>query len=150
MKKLNVGVITGSKSDMPIVEKVTAMLSEIGLSYEVLVASAHRTPEKVITFAKSSEKKYDVIIAIAGMAAALPGIVAAHTTIPVIGVPVASKNLQGQDALFSIVQMPPGVPVACVAIDGGKNAAILAAQILSLKYPEIKTKLKKFKQKQGK
>src|SRR3989339_819261 len=78
MKKLNVGVITGSKSDMPIVEKVTAMLSEIGLSYEVLVASAHRTPEKVITFAKSSEKKYDVIIAIAGMAAALPAILAAQ------------------------------------------------------------------------
>ncbi|OGC06449.1 5-(carboxyamino)imidazole ribonucleotide mutase [candidate division WOR-1 bacterium RIFOXYD2_FULL_36_8] len=142
MKKLNVGVITGSKSDMPIVEKVTAMLSEIGLSYEVLVASAHRTPEKVITFAKSSEKKYDVIIAIAGMAAALPGIVAAHTTIPVIGVPVASKNLQGQDALFSIVQMPPGVPVACVAIDGGKNAAILAAQIIGLSEPKIKQKLK--------
>jgi len=145
MKKINVGVISGSKSDLPIVEKATATLSDLGLTYEVIIASAHRTPAKVTSFAKTAEKKFDVIIAIAGMAAALPGVVAAHTTLPVIGVPVASGSLKGQDALFSIVQMPPGVPVACVAIDGGKNAAILAAQIIAVKDPKVKQKLKKLK-----
>ena len=150
MTKPKVGIIIGSESDMPIIDKATTQLMEFGIEYEILVASAHRTPSKVSDFAKNAEKKFGVIIAAAGMAAALPGVVAADTTLPVIGLPISSKALQGHDALFSIVQMPPGVPVACVAIDGGKNAAILAAQILSLKYPEIKTKLKKFKQKQGK
>ena len=110
-----------------------------------MVASAHRTPEKVAAFARQAEKKFGVVIAAAGMAAALPGVVAAHTTLPVIGLPVSSKSLQGHDALFSIVQMPTGVPVACVAIDGAKNAAILAAQILALKYPAIRNKLRKMK-----
>ena len=140
-----IGIIIGSQSDLPVVEKATNLLSDLGIDYELLIASAHRTPKKVEQFAKSAEDKFDLIIAGAGMAAALPGVVAAHTTLPVIGLPISSKALAGHDALFSIVQMPPGVPVACVAIDGGKNAAILAAQILSLKYPDLKRKLKKLK-----
>jgi len=145
MAKPKVGIITGSKSDLPLVEKVEAMLKEFGISFDVTVASAHRTPKKVEAYAKSAEKKYDLIIAAAGMAAALPGVVAAQTALPVIGIPVHSKGLSGHDALFAIVQMPSGVPVATVAIDGAKNAAILAAQILALKYPGLKSKLKKFK-----
>ncbi len=142
-----VGIIIGSQSDLPIIEKATATLSDFGIQYDLLVASAHRTPEKVASFAKSAEKKYEVIIAAAGMAAALPGVVAAHTTLPVIGIPISTKALQGHDALFSIVQMPAGVPVATVAIDGAKNAAILAAQILAVKYPKIRAKLKSIKKK---
>lgn len=144
-KKPKVGIIMGSQSDMPVMEKAAAVLKELKIDYEMLVSSAHRNPENVASFAKNAEKSLDVIIAGAGMAAALPGVVAAHTTLPVIGVPIASKSLGGQDALFSIVQMPPGVPVACVAIDGSKNAAILAAQIMSLKYPALKQRLKAMK-----
>jgi len=140
-----VGIITGSKSDLPVLENAEKTLKEFGIEYDITVASAHRTPKKVEDYAKSAEEKYDLIIAAAGMAAALPGCVAAQTTLPVIGIPVCSKGLGGQDALFAIVQMPPGVPVACVAIDGAKNAAILAAQILALKYPELKSKLKELK-----
>jgi 5-(carboxyamino)imidazole ribonucleotide mutase len=140
-----VGIIIGSQSDLPIIEKTTKALAEFGIAYELTIASAHRAPKKVEAFAKGAEKKYDVIIAGAGMAAALPGVVAAHTHLPVIGLPISSPALKGHDALFSIVQMPPGVPVACVAIDGAKNAAILAAQILALKYPKLKAKLKKGK-----
>jgi 5-(carboxyamino)imidazole ribonucleotide mutase len=140
-----VGIITGSKSDLPLVEKVEAQLKEFGIEFEVTVASAHRTPGQVEAYAKGAEGKYDLIIAAAGMAAALPGVVAAHTTLPVIGLPVHSRALSGHDALFAIVQMPSGVPVATVAIDGAKNAAILAAQILALKYPELKDQLKGFK-----
>jgi phosphoribosylaminoimidazole carboxylase PurE protein len=140
-----VGIITGSKSDLPLVEKIEKQLAEFGIEYDVTVASAHRTPKKVEEYAAAAEDKYDLLIAAAGMAAALPGVVAAHTTLPVIGVPVHSKPLSGHDALFAIVQMPSGVPVATVAIDGAKNAAILAAQILALKYPELRTRLKEFK-----
>jgi len=140
-----IGIIVGSQSDLPVIEKATNLLVDFGIDYELIVGSAHRTPKKVEQFAKSAEKKFDLIIAGAGMAAALPGVVAAHTTLPVIGIPISSKALSGHDALFSIVQMPPGVPVACVAIDGAKNAAILAAQILSLKYPKLKRKLAKLK-----
>lgn len=136
-----VGIITGSKSDLPLVEKVEAALKDFGVEYDVTVASAHRTPKVVEEYASSADSKYDLIIAAAGMAAALPGTVAAHTVLPVIGIPVHSKGLGGHDALFAIVQMPSGVPVATVAIDGAKNAAILAVQILSLKYPEFKEKL---------
>ncbi|KAF0134837.1 MAG: 5-(carboxyamino)imidazole ribonucleotide mutase [Candidatus Saganbacteria bacterium] len=143
--KPKVGIIIGSQSDLPIIEKATKLLMEMGIDYELTVSSAHRNPKQVAQFAKTAEKKYDLIIAGAGLAAALPGVVAAHTYLPVIGIPIASKALMGHDALFSIVQMPPGVPVACVAIDGAKNAAILAAEILSLKYPKLKVKLKKFK-----
>ena len=145
MAKPKVGIITGSKSDLPIIEKVEAQLSEFGIEYDVTVASAHRTPAKVETYAKEAEGKYDLIIAAAGMAAALPGVVAAHTTLPVIGIPVHSRSLGGHDALFAIVQMPSGVPVATVAIDGARNAAILAAQILALKYPGLGDQLKEFK-----
>lgn len=149
MKKAKVGIIIGSESDLPLLEKTTQILIDLGIDYELVIASAHRTPEKVVNFAKSAEKKFDVIIAGAGMAAALPGVVAAHTNLPVIGLPVSSKALLGHDALFSIVQMPPGVPVATVAIDGAKNAAILAAQILALKFPKIKLKLSKMKKELG-
>jgi phosphoribosylaminoimidazole carboxylase PurE protein len=145
MTKPRVGIILGSKSDLPVIEKAEKQLKEFGIACDVTVASAHRTPKKVEQYAGSAEGKYDLIIAAAGMAAALPGVVAAHTTLPVIGIPIHSKALSGHDALFSIVQMPSGVPVATVAIDGAKNAAILAAEILALKYPELRTKLKRFK-----
>lgn len=145
MAKPRVGIITGSRSDLPIVEKTEKQLKEFKIGCELTVASAHRTPKKVEAYARAAEKKYDLIIAAAGMAAALPGVVAAHTTLPVIGIPVHSKALGGHDALFAIVQMPSGVPVATVAIDGAKNAAVLAAQILALKYPALRSKLKKFK-----
>ena len=140
-----VGIICGSRSDLPLLEKTIQTLKEFGVGYEVTVASAHRTPEKVAAYSKNAEKKYDLIIAAAGMSAALPGVVAAHTLLPVIGIPVSSSTLSGHDALFSIVQMPSGVPVATVAIDGAKNAAILAVQILSLRYPKLKNALKGFK-----
>jgi len=149
-KKPKVGIITGSKSDLPIVEKVEKQLKEFGIACDITVASAHRTPKKVESYAKLAEKKYDLIIAAAGMAAALPGVVAAQTVLPVIGLPVYSKGLKGQDALYAIVQMPSGIPVATVAIDGAKNAAILATQILSLKYVGLKNKLKQFKNKLAK
>lgn len=142
---MKVGIIIGSQSDMPVIEKAIKQLNALGIAHDLTVASAHRTPQKVAAFAKGAEKKYDVIIAGAGMAAALPGVVAAHTTLPVIGIPISSKSLQGHDALFSIVQMPSGVPVACVAIDGARNAAILAAEILALKYPKLKKLLKELK-----
>ena len=141
-----IGIICGSKSDLPVLEKAEKQLKEFGIGYDVTIASAHRTPKKVEQYAKTAEQKYDLIIAAAGLAAALPGVIAAHTILPVIGIPIHSKGLSGHDALFSIVQMPPGVPVASVAIDGAKNAAILAAEILALKYPELKEKLRAFKQ----
>ncbi len=140
-----VGLITGSKSDLPVLEKTEKQLKEFGIAYDLTVASAHRNPKKVADYARHAEESYDLIIAAAGMAAALPGVIAAHTVLPVIGIPIHSPPLKGQDALFAIVQMPPGVPVATVAIDGARNAAVLAAQILSLKYPGLKAKLKKFK-----
>ena len=146
MSKPRVAIIMGSKSDLPIMEKAVEQLQEFGIESEVTVASAHRTPIKVAKFAKDAEKKFDLIIAGAGMAAHLPGVIAAYTTLPIIGVPLEGKGLSGFDALYSIVQMPPGVPVACVAIGGAKNAAILAAQILSLKYPALVKKLKSFKE----
>jgi 5-(carboxyamino)imidazole ribonucleotide mutase len=145
--KPKVGIIVGSRSDLSVIEKTEQQLKAFAVGYDVTVASAHRTPSKVLTYARLAAKKYDLIIAAAGMAAALPGVVAAHTTLPVIGVPLHSKALSGHDALFSVVQMPPGVPVASVAIDGAKNAAILAVQILALKYPRLKTSLEKFKRK---
>ena len=145
MPEPKVGIIIGSKSDLPIMEKAEKQLKELGIDYDLTVASAHRTPKIVEKYARAAEQKYDLIIAAAGMAAALPGVVAAHTTLPVIGVPIHSKALSGHDALFSIVQMPSGIPVATVAIDGAKNAAILAAQMLALKYPKLMSRLKKFK-----
>lgn len=128
-----VSIIMGSQSDMPVMEKAKAYLEENNIAYEVNVMSAHRNPEAVAEYAKTAkERGVKVIIAGAGMAAALPGVIAAYTTLPVIGVPIKSGALQGIDALLAIVQMPPGVPVATMAIDGAKNAAVFAHKILQL------------------
>ena len=128
-----VSIIMGSQSDMPVMEKATAYLEEHSIPFEVNVMSAHRNPEGVAEYAKTAkERGIKVIIAGAGMAAALPGVIAAYTTLPVIGVPIKSGALQGIDALLAIVQMPPGVPVATMAIDGAKNAAVFAHKIIQL------------------
>ncbi|MCQ1539212.1 5-(carboxyamino)imidazole ribonucleotide mutase [Methanocalculus taiwanensis] len=127
---VDVAVIAGSQSDEAIVRKVCATLDEYGLSYEEKVISAHRDPELLVEYVKASDAK--VFIGIAGMSAALPGVIASKTKRPVIGVPVAGKQMGGLDSLLSIVQMPKGVPVACVAVDGGENAAHLAARILGV------------------
>ena len=142
MKKI--GIIMGSKSDLPKVEKTMETLDKLEIPYEVHVYSAHRTPEQVHEFVSEAEKNnFGVIIAAAGKAAHLAGAVAAATTLPVIGIPVKSSALEGVDALLSTVQMPPGIPVATVAIDGGKNAAVLAAQILAVYDEDIRERLKK-------
>ncbi len=153
MAKPKVAIILGSNSDIPKIESGIALLEKFKIEKELIIASAHRNPQKVMTLAKSAEKKFDLIIAGAGMAAHLPGVIAAYTILPVIGIPISSQALGGKDSLYSIVQMPPGIPVATVAIDGAKNAAILAAQILSLKYPYLKkhlTELKKTLKTKGK
>ena len=122
----------GSDSDMKVMSKAADMLEKLGIEYEMTIISAHREPDVFFEYAKSAEEKdFKVIIAGAGMAAHLPGMCAAIFPMPVIGVPMSGKNLAGEDALFSIVQMPPGIPVATVAIDGGMNAAVLAAKILA-------------------
>ena len=139
-----VTIILGSFSDKPIFDKCKAILDEFGVKYEVKIASAHRTPEKVREIVRNSDT--DVFIAIAGLSAALPGVIAAETQKPVIGVPVESK-LGGLDALLSIVQMPPGVPVASVGIDRGENAALLAIEILALKDEDLKIKLENYRKK---
>ncbi len=131
MKK--VAIILGSDSDLSVAEKSIDILKRLGIPFEVNVISAHRTPEKAREFALTArENNIGVIIAIAGKSAALAGVLAAHTRVPVIGVPVKGNDLGGMDALLSTVQMPPGVPVACVAIDGGANAAWLAGRILAI------------------
>ena len=140
-----VAIIMGSQSDKDVMSGAAQYLKELGIGSDVVVASAHRDPKKVRSFAESAEKKYDLIIAGAGMAAHLPGVIASYTTLPVIGVPISSKSLSGFDALYSIVQMPTGIPVATVAIDGAKNAGILAAEILALKYPVLKNKIMEFR-----
>jgi 5-(carboxyamino)imidazole ribonucleotide mutase len=128
-----VGIIMGSKSDMDKMRKAEAVLDEYGISCEVRVMSAHRDPDTVSEYCKNAKMRgLKVIIAGAGMAAALPGVAAAHTDLPVIGVPIDSGQIGGMDALLAIAQMPPGVPVACVAIDGAKNAGHLAARIINL------------------
>lgn len=145
MKKPHIAVIVGSNSDLPKIEAGLALLDRFKISHELIVASAHRTPEKVMEIAKTADKKYHLIIAGAGMAAHLPGVIASYTIVPVIGLPISTQSLGGFDALYSIVQMPPGIPVATVAVDGAKNAAILAAQILALKFPGLKKKLLEIK-----
>ncbi len=133
MADIRVGVIMGSTSDEDIMRKGVAVLEELGLGCEMIVSSAHRNPERTAAWAsEAAGRGLKVIIAGAGLAAALPGVVAAHTTLPVIGVPIASGALNGVDSLYSIVQMPPGIPVATVGIDNARNAAMLAAQILAL------------------
>ena len=140
MKK--VGIVMGSDSDLPIIEKTTDTLSALGIPFEVHVYSAHRTPEQAREFSVNARANgFGVMIAAAGMAAHLAGAVAANTTLPVIGIPCKSSNLDGMDALLSTVQMPPGIPVATVAINGGVNAALLAAQILAVEDAELAAKL---------
>ena len=128
----HVGIIMGSKNDKPKMEAAARALEEAGIRYEVRVMSAHRDPELVREYCQNARMRgLKVIIAGAGMSAALPGVAAAHTDLPVIGVPILGKSLGGLDALLSAVQMPPGIPVACVAIDGAKNAGVLAARIIN-------------------
>lgn len=136
----------GSKSDEQIMQKAIPMLEEFGIPYEMTVSSAHRNPERTGEYARTAEARgLKVIIAGAGLAAALPGVMAAHSTLPVIGVPVASGALNGIDSLYAIVQMPPGVPVACVGIDNARNAAVLAAQIIAQTDAGVKEKLDAYK-----
>ena len=139
---MKVAIVLGSDSDIKIAEKSIEVLNRLGLEFDINIISAHRTPERAREFAITArEKNFGVIIAIAGKSAALAGVLAAHTRVPVIGVPVKSDDLGGMDALLSTAQMPPGVPVACVAIDGGANATWLAARILALSDEKLAQKL---------
>ncbi len=143
-----VAIVMGSKTDTDAMRPTVEVLHKLGIDYELSVISAHRNPEKIREFGKSAQKRgVEVIIAAAGMAAHLPGVVASWTTLPVIGVPLAGSELKGVDALYSIVQMPAGIPVACVAIGaaGAKNAAYLAAEILGLKYDNIREAYQKYR-----
>lgn len=146
MNKSLVGIIMGSDSDLPTMQAAADFFTQFEIAYEISIVSAHRTPQRLITYAEQAEQRgLEVIIAGAGGAAHLPGMIAAVTPLPVIGVPVKTGSLQGLDALLSIVQMPAGVPVATVAINNAKNAAILAMQILSVKYPSIRQHIKDYK-----
>ena len=141
-----VSIIMGSTSDLPVMEKAAKLLDEMQVPFEMNALSAHRTPAEVEKFAKEAAGRgIKVIIAAAGMAAALPGVIAANTTLPVIGVPVKGAVLDGVDALYSIIQMPPGIPVATVAINGAMNAAILAVQMLALSDTELAAKFADYK-----
>lgn len=145
-----VAILAGSASDAPVVAKVTTTLTELSVPYQVAVASAHRTPDTVVEFARSAHQRgFAVIIALAGGAAHLAGVAAAYTPLPVIGVPVKAWATDGLDALLSTVQMPPGVPVATVAIDGGANAALLAARILALTDGALAGRLADYRQRQA-
>ena len=142
-----VGIIMGSKSDLPVMEACTAQLEEFGIPFELVIASAHRAPNKVHEWAESAaDRGLKVIIAAAGKAAHLGGVVAAYTPLPIIGVPIKTSDLGGMDSLLSMVQMPSGVPVACVAINGARNAAIYATQILGATMPEYRERVVAFKQ----
>lgn len=141
-----VGVVMGSKTDEPLMQPALKMLEQMGIDYEVSIMSAHRTPGKVKEYASGARRRgIEVIIAGAGGAAHLPGVVASWTDLPVIGVPLATSELKGVDALYSIVQMPSGVPVGSVGIGGAKNAALLAARILSIKHPSVTEAYKKYR-----
>ena len=146
--KILVGVIMGSASDKDSMKGCSEVLKELGIGHEVKILSAHRTPDLTREYALSAEERgIEVLIAGAGWAAHLAGVIAAHTTLPVIGVPIDSSAFQGLDALLSTVQMPPGIPVATVSVGSGgaKNAAILAAEILALKYPEVAASVKEYR-----
>ncbi|AIF83905.1 5-(carboxyamino)imidazole ribonucleotide mutase [Candidatus Nitrososphaera evergladensis SR1] len=146
-KKPLVGIIMGSDSDLPVMKEAAEFLDSFGVPNEVTIVSAHRTAKRMYDYAKSAKKRgIEVIIAGAGGAAHLPGMTASLTPLPVIGVPIKTKSLDGIDSLLSIAQMPPGVPVATVAINGAKNAGILACQILAAKHPAIAKRIEKFKQ----
>ncbi len=143
---VEVGIIMGSDSDLPVMSEAAKVLDELGISYELTVVSAHRTPKRMYDYAEQAvDKKLKVIIAGAGGAAHLPGMVASLTPLPVIGVPVKSSTMSGTDSLFSIVQMPPGVPVASVAINGAKNAGILAAQIIGASNDDVLKRVSQYK-----
>lgn len=145
---MKVAIVMGSKSDYPVVEKAEKILSDFGVEYESRIISAHRTPAVAEKFATGAvDNGIEVLIAAAGKAAHLAGVMAAFTPIPVIGIPIKSSTLDGLDSLLSMVQMPKGIPVATVAIDGSENAALLAIQILSLKYPELQVKMIQYKKK---
>jgi 5-(carboxyamino)imidazole ribonucleotide mutase len=145
-----VAVLTGSQSDVPVLEPCLQTLGDLGIEHELHVMSAHRTPDKVQQFAASAaDQGFEVIIAAAGMAAHLPGVVAAWTALPVIGVPIGKPGMSGLDALLSIAQMPPGVPVACMAVNGAKNAALYAAAILALKHPDVRRALEQYRREQS-
>ncbi|HLC36651.1 MAG TPA: 5-(carboxyamino)imidazole ribonucleotide mutase [archaeon] len=143
-------IIMGSDSDLSVMKEAAEMLEELKVEFELTIVSAHRTPQRMFDFAKNAEKKFEVIIAGAGGAAHLPGMVASITSLPVIGVPIKTSSLNGKDSLYSIVQMPKGVAVATVAIDNAKNAGLLAAQILALKDEKLMERVKAFKEKQRK
>lgn len=145
-KQPKVSIIMGSDSDFPVVEKSLKMLEKFGVMTTVNICSAHRTPDMAAELAKKAEGEgYDVIIAAAGKAAHLPGVLASYTVLPVIGLPIQSSTMDGLDSLLSIVQMPTGIPVATVAINGSENAALLAIQILGGYYPQLRTKMHKYK-----
>ncbi len=146
MNQKKVAIIMGSDSDLPVVEAAINQLHKLGIETETKILSAHRTPNLVVDFAKTAKQNgFITIIAAASLSAHLAGIIAAHTTLPVIGIPIKSNLAGGLDSLLSTVQMPPGVPVATMAIDGAKNAAILAAQIIATSNPEIELKLEQMK-----
>ena len=146
---MKVGIVMGSKSDYPVVQKAEQMLDKFGVEYETRIISAHRTPRQAEEFAANAEATgFGCIIAAAGKAAHLAGVLAATTPLPVIGIPMKSSTLDGLDSLLSVVQMPKGVPVATVAIDGAENAALLAVQILATADPALRQAMKDFKKKQ--
>lgn len=146
MKKSLVGIIMGSDSDLEVMKEARDVLVEFKVSHNVEIVSAHRTTKAMFDYAMNAKRKgFEVIIAGAGGAAHLPGMVASLTPLPVIGVPIRTRSMDGLDSLLSIAQMPPGVPVATVAINGGKNAGILACQILAISHPDIATKVAKYK-----
>lgn len=146
MEKPLVGIVLGSESDLPVMEETARILRDFGVTYDITIASAHRSPELAAEYARTAEERgIAVIVAGAGMAAHLPGVLASYTCLPVIGVPLQGSALNGMDALYSIVQMPPGVPVAAVAINGARNAALLAVQLLGIKDPQLREKFRVYK-----
>ena len=146
VENAKVGIVAGSKSDQEVVDKITAVLDSFGIKWEFNIYSAHRTPNATAKYAKEAEGRgLKVIIGVAGLAAALPGVLAAHTILPVIGLPCAGGPLNGTDALYSIVQMPGGIPVATVGIGNGKNAGYLAAHIIALSDPAVREKLVEYR-----
>ena len=151
MGNIKVGILMGSDSDLPVMKKAAEVLKEFGVEYFMTVASAHRTPDRVMALAKRAElEDWKILIAGAGMAAHLAGFLAAHTALPVIGVPMDSSSLHGLDALLSTVQMPGGVPVACMGLGsaGAKNAGLFAVEILALSDPGLREKLKEYRQRE--
>lgn len=148
MNKQLVGIIMGSDSDLPVMQDAAKVLEEFGIDYELTIVSAHRTPDRLYEYARTAKDRgLKTIIAGAGGSAHLPGMVSSLTPLPVIGVPIKTKNMDGLDSLLSIVQMPPGIPVATVAVNGAKNAGILAASIIGVNDPEVLKKVAAYKEK---